>query len=115
MKGRLLFLACLLLAASPAYAEDRRPALALAVGSGLDLVTTLHALHTVPGAVEGNPLLSHGGTAGLVVTKTALTVGLAWAVTRIARDGHPRLAKVIGYTSGIVFTSVAIHNARVGR
>lgn len=115
MGRRLVLLLLALLTASPAYADDQRPALALAVGSGLDLVTTLHALRTVPGAVEGNPVLRPGGTAGLVVTKTALTVGLTWAVTRIARDGHPRLAKVIGYTSGIVFTSVAIHNARVGR
>lgn len=111
----------LLLVAAPAAAEDRPlssaigPSAALLAGSTLDLASTLHALRTVPGAEEGNPILSHGGTAGLVVTKVALTAAIVYAITRISKQGHPKAAAVIGYVGGIAFAGIAFHNTQVGR
>jgi hypothetical protein len=89
------------------------PSLALAVGSGLDLAFTLDA--STRGATEQNPLLAHHGTAGLVVTKAALTVALVVAITKLTHGGHPTLAKVLGYGGAIVFTSVALRNTGVRR
>ncbi len=116
-----LALVMLLLVAPAVQAQDRPlsssigPSVALIAGSTLDLVSTLQALKTVPGAVEANPLLSHGGTAGLVVTKVALTAALVWSITHLTHQGHSRVASVIGYAGGIVLSGIAVHNARVGQ
>jgi hypothetical protein len=91
------------------------PMTVFAIGSSLDLVTTLHALSTVPGAHEANPLLSHGGTAGLIAGKTISTVGILWVMHRLAKAGHPTAARVIGYTGGAVLSGIAWRNTRVGR
>lgn len=86
----------------------------IVVGSGFDLGTTLYDLHTLPGH-EANPFLAHGGTVGLIAVKSGATALLVVAVNRLTHEGHPRLAQVIGWTSGVVFSGVAIRNLRVGR
>jgi len=115
MKAVLLLRA--LFVSVPASAQSLGPApyLVLTVGSSLDLATTLHALHTVPGAVEGNPLLNHGGDAGLIAGKVASTAALLFVMRQTALKGHPKLASVIGYVGGAVLTGVAMRNAQVGR
>ncbi len=117
MKTLTLLVLALLTAAPVAAQEsprlDLKPAVALAVGSGLDLASTLYALHSTPGAVEGNPLLAQGGTPGLIGMKLGTTAGLIWAMTKISHQGHPTAAKVIGYVGGAVLSGVAVHNVRV--
>jgi len=116
MKSVLVLVA--LLVSVPASAQDRvgpAPYLVLTVGSGYDLATTLHALHTVPGAVEANPFLSHGGTPGLVAGKVAATAALGYVMNRMGVSGHPRAAKVLGYVAGIAMAGIGARNARVGR
>lgn len=113
-----LFVVAFLLVAVPVAAQGPvgpAPYLVLTVGSGLDLASTLQALHTVPGAQEGNPLLSHGGDAGLIAGKVASTAALALVMNRIAAKGHPRAAKVLGYVAGAALTGLAMRNAQVGR
>ncbi len=111
----------LLLVAPSVQAQDRQlsstigPSAALLAGSALDLATTLHALATVPGAVEGNPLLSHGGNAGLIGVKLGTTAGLIWAIHRIDKDGHPRAAAILGYVGCAVLSGIAYRNTQVGR
>lgn len=118
MRALLLML---LLVAAPAAAADRPltsaigPSAALLAGSTLDLASTLHALKTVPGAEEGNPILAHGGTAGLVVPKLALTAAIVYSLTRLSHGGHPTAAKWIGYVGGAAFAGIAYRNSQVGR
>jgi hypothetical protein len=66
MRRPVMLALTLALLSRPAAAQSLGPSLALLAGSGADLATTLHALHTIPGAREGNPLLSHGGDAGFI-------------------------------------------------
>jgi hypothetical protein len=126
--ARLLTLVALLLSAVPVSAQTpsaARPCPCLTTigvtpygvllaGSGLDLGTTLKALQQ-PGTREGNPLLAHGGTPGLVAGKVATTAALVWVMYRLSHSGHPRAATVIGWTGGIALTSIAIRNTRVGQ
>ena len=113
---KVLILAFVLFAAPvSAQSLDVKPSLALAIGSGLDLASTLYALHSTPGAVEGNPILAHGGTPGLVGMKVGIAAGAIWAVNRIAKQGHPTAAKVIGYVGGAVLSGIAYRNTQVGR
>ncbi len=88
------------------------PTTALIVGSALDLTTTLRALQQ-PNTREGNPLLAHGGTPGLVAGKVVCTAGMIWVMHRLAQSGHPTAAKVLGYSGGFALTSIAIRNARL--
>lgn len=113
MKAVLLIAA--LLVATPVYAQELAPVVVLSVGSALDLATTVHALATVPGAVEGNPILSHGGTSALVGTKVALTAAVVVAITRLSKRGHPKAAQVLGYVGGFTFAAIAYRNSVVGR
>jgi len=110
MKRPVMLALTLALLSRPAAAQSLGPSLALLAGSGADLATTLHALHTIPGAREGNPLLSHGGDAGFILTKAGTTLALVAAVHRLA-TGHPMLARVIGYGGGVALAGVAWHNA----
>lgn len=112
MINKLLLIATLCAVAVPASAQSLAPSLALVAGSAADLATTLHALHTVPGATEGNPLLSHGGTAGLVGIKLGTTAALVVAVHRLMPN-HPALARVIGYGGGVALVGIAARNARL--
>ncbi len=113
---KVLVLAFVLFAAPvSAQSLDVKPSLALAIGSGLDLASTLYALHSTPGAQEGNPILAQGGTPGLIGMKVGLAAGVIWAVTRIGHQGHPTAAKVIGYVGGAVLSGIAYRNTQVGR
>ena len=111
MKRRIMLALTLALLSRPAAAQSLGPSLALLAGSSADLATTLHALHTFPGAREGNPLLSHGGDAGLILTKAGTTLALVAAAHRLTTHGHPVLARVIGYGGGVVLAGVAWRNA----
>lgn len=113
--GRALAVVFLLLFCAPSAHAQQAPTLALLAGSGFDLGTTLYDLHAIPGGHEANPFLSHGGTLGLIAVKSGATALLVVAVNRLTHQGHPRIATVIGWTSGIVFSGVAVRNLRVGR
>ncbi len=106
----MVFVAALF--AAPASAQSFAPTLALLTGSGLDLATTLIDLRAAPGQLkEGNPLLSHGGEMGLKSVKIASTVAIVVAMHLLETRGHSRVAKVIGYSGGIVLTGLAMRNA----
>jgi len=115
MKALLLTLA-LFVCAVPASAQSLSPApyLVLTVGSAVDLTTTLQALHSGRGQ-EGNPLLSHGGDAGLIAGKVASTAALLFVMRQIGLKGHPRIAAVIGYAGGAALAGLGARNAQVGR
>lgn len=89
------------------------PYAALVGGSAADLGSTLSALGR--GAHEANPLLSHGGTPGLIAGKAVGTLALAWAMRALANHGHPTAAKAIGYGGGAAFGAAAAHNMTQGR
>lgn len=114
---RCLILVALVCVATPVQAQSvgGAPYLTLTIGSAIDLTTTLHALHTVPGAVEANPFLSHGGTTGLVIGKVVSTAALALLMQQIGLRGHPRVARSIGYVAGVALGGLGARNARVGR
>jgi hypothetical protein len=90
------------------------PYLVLTIANSLDLATTLHALHSGRGK-EGNPVMGAMGTPGLVVMKTGGAVFVGWAMKKIAHDGHPRVARTLGYVMGAAMVGVSLHNVRVGR
>jgi hypothetical protein len=106
----------LLAIAAPASAQPvgAAPYVVLVFGSSVDLGATLHGIQSGR-AREGNPLRSHGGTPGLVAGKVAGTALLGWGMMRIARHGHPRLAKFVGYAAGIALTGLGARNTQVGR
>lgn len=110
------FTLLLLLFTVPASAQSigRAPYLALVAGNSADLVTTLHALHSGRGK-EGNAVMVSAGIPGLIAMKVAGTVGIAWAMKKVGADGHPKVAKALGYVAGIALAGVSYHNARVGR
>jgi len=112
----VLLVCALCLWAAPAMAQERvgpTPYLVLTVGSGIDLATTLHALHTVPGAHEANPFLSHGGDAGLIAGKVASTAALLFVMRQIGLKGHPKAAQILGYVGGAALAGLGARNARV--
>lgn len=90
-----------------------KPYAALAGGSGADLGSTLGALGR--GAHESNPLLSHGGTPGLVAGKVGGTLAVALAMRALAKHGHPTAAKAIGYGAGAGFGALGARNLTVGK
>lgn len=106
----LALLACL--AGSPVSAQSLAPSSALIAGSAADLVTTLRALHSIPGATEANPLLSRGGTAGLVLVKVGTTATLIYAIHKLMPQ-HPKVGAVIGYLGGGTLGLIALRNGRL--
>lgn len=106
----------LLLLAVPASAQSigRAPYLALAAGESADLATTLHALNSGRGR-EGNAVMASAGTPGLIAMKTAGALFLGWSMKKLGADGHPKVAKALGYVTGIALAGVSYHNARIGR
>lgn len=90
------------------------PYAALAGGSILDGASTIAALRR-PGTYEANPFLSAGGTAGMVAVKAASTAAVVWAMRRLAAQGHPTAAKIIGYGGGAGYGALAAHNMTQGR
>ena len=113
---KALLVLALLLSAVPASAQSRvgpAPYLVLTLSASVDLATTLDVLHSGRGQ-EGNPILSHGGDAGLIAGKLALTAATAFAMHRFGLAGHPRIAAGIGYLSSVAALA-AVHNLKVGR
>jgi hypothetical protein len=111
-----VLLAALLLSAVPASAQSRvgpAPYLVVTLSASLDLATTLDVLHSGRGQ-EGNPVLAHGGQAGLIAGKLATTAATLFAMRQFGLKGHPRIAAAIGYLSGIGAVA-AVHNLTVGR
>lgn len=90
------------------------PYLALAGGSLADGISTVQALKR-PGTYEANPFLSAGGTAGMVAVKAASTAAVVWAMRRLAAQGHPTAAKIIGYGGGAGYGALAAHNMGQGK
>jgi hypothetical protein len=60
-------------------------------------------------------MLSHGGDAGLVAVKSVSTAAVGVLMSSLAKRGHPRAAKVLGYVVGGSLTVLAAHNYGVGR
>jgi hypothetical protein len=84
----------------------------MAVGQGLDTVTTIAALNR--GAVEANGLYGrHPSTAKLVAAKLPM-IGVGWLLTKVA-PRHPRVAKGAAYVIGGVGVGLALHNSQQGR
>jgi hypothetical protein len=113
---RYLLTAALLLFAVPASAQSigSAPYVVMTLGSSVDLATTLEGLASGR-AQEGNPFLAVAGTPGVIGGKVAATAGLAWLMQRLGRSGHPRAAKVLGFTAGVALAGLGARNARVGR
>lgn len=111
--------ALVLLVAVPVKAQTPAtiaPYVALIGGNIADLVTTHQAFGR--GAYEGNALTGFAGTqqiAPLLVEKAAETVLVTWGMHYLARHGHPRVAKIMGYVAGGLTFAAAAHNARVAR
>ena len=121
MKTHIFALTCLLTASS-LYAQDvktstfdMKPYAVLLAGSAADLASTIYAIESTPGAHEANPLLSHGGTPGLIASKLALTAGLTLMVRTMETHGHPKFARSLAYVEGFALGGIAVHNARVGK
>ncbi len=113
VKSFLIVLA-LLVSTIPASAQGQAPYVAMTLGSSIDLATSLSAISSGLGK-EGNPVLAHGGTTALVGGKVATTAGLAVIMRKLAKEGHPRIAAIVGYSAGFALASLGARNARVGR
>jgi hypothetical protein len=116
MTAKVLLVLALLLSSVPASAQSLGPApyVVLTVASAADLATTLESLHSGRGR-EGNPLMQHGGEAGLVSLKVVGTAAIGGLMQQIARRGHPKAAQILGYVIGGTLTLVAARNTQVGR
>lgn len=90
------------------------PYLALLGGEAADLGTTLAAMKSGRGT-EGNQMLAHGGTAGLVAGKAGTALLLAYLMHRLAAEGHPTAGKALGYLAGGAYGGLAVHNSQVGK
>ena len=83
------------------------PYWALFGGQGADLATTLPAV--MSGRYrESNPL----GLGGIVAGKAAMMGLVPWLMRKLARDGHPRLSKALGYGVGAAGAVPAAMNVR---
>lgn len=82
-------------------------------GNIADLGTTLQAIHAGR-ATEANPLMGHGGTAGMVAMKAGTTAAEAFLLEKLAKD-HPKAAFVSALTLGAIGGALAVHNATVGK
>jgi hypothetical protein len=108
--GAGVLLLCLLL---PSLAHAQGAVGAIVLGNVADIVSTEIALQR-PGLREGNPVLGQSATQRIAV-KAAGTAVQVWIVRKLDRSGHPKLARVVGYSAGAALTGVAWHNWRAGR
>lgn len=90
------------------------PYLALIGGHVADAATTLHALKTVPGAQEANPLLGGFGPAGIAL-KGGSALLQALLMKKLTEKGHPTAAKALGYGIGGAMGALAARNSQVGK
>lgn len=102
--------------AVPAHAEGKtgiRVALgAMAIGQGLDTLSTVQALNR--GAVETNPLMGQQPSAVKLVVGKLPMIGIGWLLVKLAPH-HPKLAKGTAYVIGAVGTGLALSNMRSGQ
>lgn len=85
------------------------PYLVLVGGNVADLWTTKVVLSQ--GGYEANPLI-FGGIKTITVQKALWTGGWVFGMKELSRNGHPKLAKVLGYVIGGVAAGAAVHNYR---
>lgn len=89
------------------------PMVAYGVINVADIATTAHALRTVPGAYESNPLLQ-GSNARRIALKSVTTSGVLVLSSQLEKRGHGRAAKVLLYSLSAVTGAVVVNNmARV--
>lgn len=88
------------------------PYLAMLGGEVADVGTTVAAKRR--GAVEANPTLGSFGPVGMGA-KAGSALLIALLMRKLAGDGHPTLAKSLGYGVGAGLTGVAIRNSQVGK
>lgn len=82
-------------------------------GNVADIATTLQAIHAGR-AREANPLMGHGGTAGMVAMKAGTTAAEAFLLEKLAKE-HPKAAYIAALTLGGIGGALALHNATVGK
>jgi hypothetical protein len=89
------------------------PILATIAGNLADGGSTMWALKQ-PGTREVNPLLGQN-PAAIFGLKAAITVPQILLEKYLANHGHPKAAKILGYTLGGLGAGLAAHNIAVGR
>lgn len=81
----------------------------------LDAATTQRCLGSGR-CQELNPWLArYESPVAFTAAKFGLVAGQLWITRKLARDGHPTLAQAVNWTMVGIFTSLAIHNERVGQ
>lgn len=102
-------------AAAPAEKKGIGPApyLAMLGGHLADAGSTLAALKR-PNVVEGNPILQGFGPAGIAM-KSGSALLTALLMRKLAKDGHPTAAKILGYGTGGAMGALAARNSQVGK
>jgi len=88
------------------------PHLVHAAGNLADGLSSYGALKR--GGHEMNPLLPNNA-AGVLAIKAASTIPEALLMRYLAKHGHPKLAKALGYGLGAAGGAATIGNLRVGR
>lgn len=84
------------------------------LGNIADAGSTIYALQN-PNAHEANPLFGeHPSAAKILAVKGAGTLLQQLLFQALAKKGHPKLANILGYTSGGVLGGIAANNIRVG-
>lgn len=86
------------------------PLAALIGGNAADIGSTAAVLHGGKGH-ESNPLLPDNPWA-IGATKAGITAAEALAMKFLKDQGHPKIAKMLGYGGGAVGALAAIHNFR---
>lgn len=83
------------------------PYLAAASGQVMDGISTLHAFNH--GAHETNPMI--GQSSGkLIALKAGTAAGTMLLMKKLAEQGHPTAAKILGYSLGAFGNGLAMHN-----
>lgn len=101
-------LAVCLLASGPIEAGEAEWILAGAAAA--DLVTTEIALARVPGAIEGNPLMTD--RAVRIAARVAVTGAVIGVHRSLKRKGEDRKAKLLLVAVAAAWTAAAVWNAR---
>lgn len=86
------------------------PHLALLLGQGADVGTTLYGWQH--GQQESNPHI--GMSPAKLAAMKAAGLGLTELLMHILKDKYPTAAKAVGYTGGIIGGAAAVHNVAQG-
>ncbi len=110
-----LILVGILLLPAPVWGQGLiLPSAAFIAAQTADLVTT-HQVVTSGRGYEANPIMGDGTGARPVLIKIASTGVILWLTHRLAKRGHPTLAKGLLWGGTIGLSAVAVHNHHVGR